>query len=262
MTITFILALYVLISAFLTQLRVKVCRNRKIFIGWNKIYYIFSVCYVYPRSVSYLQKTIRRCDINTDCWQRCHVENTGNREINRSPVVSSRRSSNVSQIRWEIRTLDVYSLYAFNRVLYQKCIRCWFRKVYIGYRRVLIRRGYSVTIWLLYLSGYILYYLVSMAVRHAECFVRRGCPIIDFWACDKSNAQYVPLNSLATNMLFNFRIFLTNLKNGREGTTCGASWSSVFVDYYPTDVFDQAHFQSQNIKLDSDGFLARLNILC
>lgn len=29
-------------------------------------------------------------------------------------------------------------------------------------------------------SGYILYYLISMAVRHAECFGRPGCPIIVF----------------------------------------------------------------------------------
>ena len=103
--------------------------------------------------------------------RECHIGDTRNRETDRSPVISSCRSSNVSRIRW--RNWTLYMIIEFIMQIQQcdgsKCYNrmiqsvtknwgeCLFWRVFIltymlwrGCRLMYLRGACSVAIWLLF----------------------------------------------------------------------------------------------------------------
>ena len=127
----------------------------------------------------------------------CHVEDTRNHETDRSPVISSRRSSNVSRIRW--RNWTLYMIIEFIMQIQQsdgsKCYNRMIQNVLVdSYTEVLIRlEGLSSGVSQRRLFRYYLV-IVSMAVvcRMSSlsyyCFWANGW---FSWTCDTSKGLLV-----------------------------------------------------------------------
>ena len=84
--------------------------------------------------------------LSRECGPRereCHIGDTRNRETDRSPVISSCRSSNVSRIRW--RNWTLYMIIEFIMQIQQ----CDGSKCYKKLGRVLILEGFYIDLYAL-----------------------------------------------------------------------------------------------------------------